>query len=111
VIILAISAAIVGANVPQEKLAAYGTCVAQTAARFKTSDLSGDSAETIITAAEVACRREKLAFVDAIDAFTSERHPDLGPGGRAKITDLFVRMQEQKLEGEISSQLQGKGSN
>ena len=110
-IILGISAVIAGATVPNERLATYGACVAQAAASFKKSDLSGDSVATLIGAAEVACRRERLAFVDAVDAFTRERHPDLGPGSRAKVTDLFVTMRLQKLESEIFNQLNGKVSN
>jgi hypothetical protein len=96
---------------PQERLADYAACVAETSAAFKAGDLSGDSSQTIIRAAQVACRVERTAFVDAVDAFTKERHPDLNAGGRAKVTDLFVRMREQEIETAVTGQFDGKGSN
>ena len=103
-------AVVASTNAPQDRLSEYGSCVAGTATEFKAGDLSGDSAETILNAAELSSRRERLAFVEAVNTFTQDRHPDLGPGSRAKVAALFVKMQEDKLEADVGRQL-GLGAN
>ena len=110
-ILLAFATAVAASISPLEALADYAACVSTTAAEFKASDLSGDTAETVVRAAQVACRKDRQTFVDAVDAFTRARHPELGPGSRAKVADLFVRAQEQNLEREVAGQIDGKGTN
>jgi tryptophan 2,3-dioxygenase len=95
---------------PQRFYTAYADCVSATAANFKAGELSGDPYEIVTKAAELECSSARQNFLAAVHAFTTKRHPELGSGGRAKVTYLFVHMREQQLENEIAKQLSAKES-
>ena len=108
--LLTMTLALAAASNAQENLATYTRCTSDHAISFKAGDLSGDSDATVIEAAKLSCNAERSAFVDAVDSFTRERHPDLGAGSRAKVTAMFVKMREDEMKVDLMLELSAKGA-